>query len=76
MGTKAMDSPGNVHAAERLAPGYRISLSARLDRQGIRIPRAPSDDLTNLFLDVDERLFHDQESVGQRSLERKEQYEH
>lgn len=64
MRMKAMDPSGNAHTAKRLAPGNCLGLGTILDRQCVGAPGASSDDLIYLFLEVDERLFHNEASVG------------
>jgi hypothetical protein len=64
MGAKAMNSPGHTHAAKSLPPGNSICLPAVLNRQCIRRLGPASDEPIYVFLDVDERLFHDGVRVG------------
>ena len=64
MRAKAMDPSGNAHTAKRLAPSNGIRLSAGLDRQCIGALGASPDDFIYLFLEVDERLFHNEPRVG------------
>lgn len=45
-------------APKRLLPGNRIGLPTMLDRQRVRRAGPSPDETVNLFLDVDERLFH------------------
>ena len=64
MGLKAVHPAGNAKAAKCSAPGDGLGFVARRGRERIRRSRAPADEAVNLFLDVDERLFHDAPSLG------------
>ncbi len=59
-----MNSPGHTHAAKCFPPGNGIRLPTGLNRQRIRRLRPASDEPIYVFLDVDERLFHDDARVG------------
>ena len=59
-----MDAARNANPAERLAPRDRIRLSTARHGHGIRSLGPPADVTVNLFLKVDERLFHDAASIS------------
>ena len=62
---RAPGSLGNASFASRVQKGKRIvSLITRFDRQRLRRLGATSDEPVYLFLNVDERLLHDESRVG------------
>ena len=64
MGFETIHAARDAHAAERFSPGDGICFVAGCGRKRIRRFRAPPDESVNLFLDVDERLFHGVFRVG------------
>ena len=64
MGLETIHSARNADAAERLAPRDGVRLVAGRGGKGVRRASAPTDKAVNLFLDVDQRLFHGGESIS------------
>src|SRR5438552_14960202 len=58
MRAKSMHSAWHANPAECFAPRNRVGLSARLHGQSIWWRATATNDLVDLFLNVDERLLH------------------
>ena len=59
-----MHAARNADATERFAPRDGVRLVAGGCGKGVRHARAPPDKAVNVFLDVDERMFHGVESIS------------
>jgi hypothetical protein len=55
---KPVNAARNTQSAKSFAPGNRIGLVAGDGGESIRLPGAFADDTVDVFLDIDERLFH------------------
>jgi len=58
MSFETIHAARHAHAAKRFAPGNGVGLIAGNGRKCIRRSGASPDKTVNLFLNVDERLFH------------------
>lgn len=75
MGFETMHATRHAHAAKNFAPRDGIGFVACRRGKCIRRFYAPTDEAVNLFLDVDERLFHGGFSINRaikQSKRRKE----
>ena len=75
MGFETVDAARNAQAAEGFSPRDGIGLVARCGRERIRRFGAPPDEVVNFFLDVDERLFHDDVRINRRAAQSKQRAE-
>ena len=67
-----MHAARHAHAAEGFPPSDGIGLVACRGRKRIRRFGAPTNEAVNLFLDVDERLFHDVFSLNRHAGQSKQ----